>query len=178
MNASSNAYATMRPEGIRDQLMVSVGLPLGPLFALDELDPVAGVRCGSRMCELTPHEYETWLRAAETCEAGDLPEEPTEVLEEGGLLLRLTDHDRLLDRHRLVATGIGLGNSASAVGSFRIAARDLRGAVAVDAALFGIWASGAPTLRDVIAAGAEAEHLVLNLPAILGARVAYLDAVS
>ncbi|WP_163511240.1 hypothetical protein [Fodinicola acaciae] len=186
------------------EYLFPVGFPLGQAFPLDSetstTAPVAGVRVADVFHELSPGEYLIWLSAFSRHTAASLVgvsrdrgiEDAPIVIDALlglGLLTTVNNDDDLLPKKlaslRLVAIGIGLGNSRGSVGDWTIGDSDLNPRAVVNIDVYSVWCqSYRRTIWDACEQIAQddrqgplsvAQNLVDNLPVLLGAACAFLD---
>ncbi|WP_018350287.1 hypothetical protein [Longispora albida] len=186
--------------------LLPVGFPMGVLHG--EGAPVAVIRVGAGLAEVGLAEYEVWNLAAEhpahdalvaAAYRAGVPD-PAAVLGtlHGSGLLTVADPasaelPHVLSRLRLVALGIGLGNTPAEPETCLISGPDLEPRVSVSPGVYSVWATSyqadiwtacgwlatQPEPPETSPAGVLrlrlARAVVASLPVLLAGGVAYLD---
>jgi hypothetical protein len=179
-------------------LYLAVGLPLG---AMHENKTVhGGIRVGGELRQIHIDRYVLWAAALQARglasilsigpeSARDRTERHVQALVDDGLLIHFENPRSavsVLDRHRLLPTGEGLGNQADDEGACFIYGRIPGRQLCVDPVVYNVWGASTTdaSLREVVEVVAEAfgrpgdeiaAHVLVNLPAMMRAGVVILD---
>lgn len=186
--------------------LLPVGYPLGPSYPPGLTAPVEAameIRIGDGFRRLSTARYQVWMVAMEAfdrhglevaCsrqEIADVDGQIGALLLEG-LLIELADqpldNTDLLDRHRLVPIGFGLGNSLDAPDRYLISQFAPGSEVTVDVRVYLAWAlSTQPISIGDAARRLALEHgigpepilaqLALNLPLLVTSGSALIDTI-
>lgn len=186
--------------------MLPVGYPIGPSYPPGASGPMEApmeIRVGDGFRRLSTARYQAWMVAMEAfdrrglraaCsrqEIGDASGHIDALLQEG-LLIELADDPLdnldLLDRHRMIPIGFGLGNSFEAPDRYLISQFAPGSEVTVDVRVYLAWAlSTRPTSIGDAARRLGREHgigpepilaqLALNLPLLVNSGSTLIDTV-
>jgi hypothetical protein len=190
--------AVDEPGALTLPLYLAVGLPLGAMHENKSVH--GGIRFGGELHLIDPDRYILWAAALQARNrasilslvnegARDRAERHVQSLVEDGLVIRLeapNSASTLLDTHRLLPTGEGLGNHANNEGACFIYGRIPGCQMRVDPILYNVWGASttAASLREVIDVVAEAfertydevaSHVLANLPLMMRAGIVLVD---
>jgi hypothetical protein len=186
--------------------MLPVGYPLGPSYPPDatgSIEAAMEIRFGDAFRRLSVARYQAWMVAMEAfdrprlqaaCARQEIPDASGHIdaLLLDGLLIELAetplDNLALLERHRLIPIGFGLGNSLEAPDRYLISQFAPGSEVTVDVRVYLAWAlSTRPISIADAARRLGREHgigpepilaqLALNLPLLVNSGSALIDTV-